>query len=487
MSLLFEIEFLTGVCRAASFQEKGEADWPPQPDRVFSALTATWAARGKHKVERDALEWMERQEPPTVHASEYSVRTAADVFVPPNDAKASGTPSKYLRVLPEMRGRKSRTFPVACPEDPVMALVWPDCPSDEILEALNGIAHDLSYLGHSASLVRCRFLQKSDVEQPYRSKRALRRVYPGRLRELEEAHDEARDENSGRSEIRPGELVSEPAQDQPEVAERGEWLVLEAIGGMVPPDIRASALICRAIRRALMSGYRRANMANKIPRVVSGHEPGGKPTRQPHLAIVPMAFAGFPHADGRVFGFSLIPPTGISLPEIPGFLKAFAAIAPYDEGQERRVFILEESYLRGQLQLSPVGEAAKRSLSAGPYLQSASVWASVTPIVLDRHLKKNDENEIREIVAMSCENSGLPRPNVDQIYAGKHSSVEGVPSTRLSHCAPPWTRWKVPKALSTRSLFHVAIDFEQEVRGPVLLGAGRFTGLGLCRGIKAGG
>ena len=483
MSLLLEIEFLTGVCRAASFQEKGEADWPPQPDRVFSALTATWAARGKREDERDALEWMERQEPPTVHASEHSVRTAPDVFVPPNDLRASKTSSRYLQVLPEMRGRQPRTFPVACPEDPVMAFVWPDSPSGEILETLNKIAQDLSYLGHSASLVRCRFTQKSGERQPYLAKRASRRVYPGRLRELEQAHDE----NPARPEIRPGEFVSEPFQDQPEAAESGEWLVLEAIGGTILPDIRASALVCRAIRRALMGGYRRANMANEIPRVVSGHDSDGKPTRQPHLAVVPMAFAGFPHADGRVFGFALIPPTGISLSEIPGFLKAFAAITPYDEGQERRVLILQEFSLRGQLQLSPVGDLTKRSLSPDPYLKSASVWASVTPVVLDRHLKKNDENEVRKIVAMSCENAGLPRPNAEQVFVGKHSSVEGAPSTRLFHNAPPWTRWKVPKALATRSLFHVAIDFGQEVRGPVLLGAGRFTGLGLCRGIKIGG
>ena len=481
MSLLFKIEFLTGVCRAASFQERGEADWPPQPDRVFSALTATWAARGKREDERDALEWLERQEPPTVHAKEHSTRAAPDVFVPPNDARASRASDKYLKVLPEMRGRHPRKFPVACPEDPFVTLVWPDCPSDEILEILNGIARDLSYLGHSTSLVHCRFLQKSDVEQFSHGKRALRRVYPGRLRELEQAHDE----NPVRPKIRPGEFVSEPAlsarSDTP-----GEWLVLEAIGGLVP-DIQASALVCRAIRRALMSGYRRVNMADEIPRAVSGHEPGGKPTRQPHLAIAPMAFAGFPHADGRVFGFSIIPPAETSLSDIPGFPEAFAAISRYDEGQERRVLLLEESSLCGPLQLSPVvsGDTTKRSLSVGPYLRPAHVWASVTPIVLDRHLKKDDENEVRELIAASCENVGLPRPGLDRIYIGKHSSINGSPPARPSYRAPPWTRWKVPKALATRSLFHVAIDFEQKkIHGPVLLGAGRFTGLGLCRGIQ---
>ena len=472
VNLLLEIEFLTRVCRAASFEARGEADWPPQPDRVFSALVATWAARGELEDEREALEWLEQQEAPTVHASEHYPRTAPDVFVPPNDVRAS------IKVLPERRPRQPRRFPVACPDDPIMELVWPDCPEIKTLDVLDGIARDISYLGHSSSLVRCRFLRVSGAARRHQKKRAQRRVYPGRLQELELAHHE----NPVRPRIRPGEFVPESIPiDQPE--DPSEWLVLEAIGGVVP-DIQASALVCRAIRRALMSGYRRAGMADEIACVISGHEPDGKPTRRPHLAIVPMAFAGFPHADGRVFGFSLIPPAGTTLSEIPGFREAFAEIAPHDAGQERRVLILKESSLHGQLQLSPVGDMTKRSLSTDPYLKPASVWASVTPIILDRHLKRNDENEVRELVAASCENAGLPRPSLDQIYIGKHSSVNGAPPARPSYRAPPWTRWKVPKALSTRSLFHVVIDFEQERPGPVLLGAGRFTGLGLCRGIK---
>ena len=477
MNLSLEIEFLTGVCRAASYEAPGVADWPPQPDRVFSALVATWAARGELEDEREALEWLEKQEPPTVHASKHSARTAPDVYVPPND--------KYLGVIPERRSnsRHPRRFPVACPDHPVIELVWPDCPEISMFETLDGIARDLSYLGHSASLVRCRFLQVSGVARRHQDKRqkrcALRRIYPGRLQELEQAHHK----NPIRPEICPGEFVPELLQSQSEAP--SEWLVLEIIDGLIP-DIRASALVCRAIRRVFMSGYRRAGMADKIPCIISGHEPNGKPTRKPHLAIVPMAFAGSPYADGRVFGFSLIPPREVTLSEIPGFREAFAAVTSYDAGQERRVLMLKESSLPGQLQLSPVGSPSKASLSTVPYLKPAFVWASVTPIILDRHLKRHDENEVRELVAAACENVRLPRPGLDQIYVGKHSAVNGMPPSRPSYRAPPWTRWKVPEALSTRSLIHVVINFEQKIRGPVLLGAGRFTGLGLCRRIKAG-
>ena len=46
MPLILEIEHLLGVAFAAQSAASSAPDWPPQPDRVFSALVATWGARG---------------------------------------------------------------------------------------------------------------------------------------------------------------------------------------------------------------------------------------------------------------------------------------------------------------------------------------------------------------------------------------------------------------------------------------------------------
>ncbi|HEY2540043.1 MAG TPA: type I-U CRISPR-associated protein Csb2, partial [Stellaceae bacterium] len=45
MTLVLEIEHLLGVAFAARSQASDVPDWPPQPDRAYSALVATWAAR----------------------------------------------------------------------------------------------------------------------------------------------------------------------------------------------------------------------------------------------------------------------------------------------------------------------------------------------------------------------------------------------------------------------------------------------------------
>ena len=502
MSLVLEIEFLTGACRAAHSPASEAPDWPPQPDRVFSALVAAWAGRGEQPTERKALEWLEQVPPPVVHASEYTARLAPACFVPPNDFQspkgalyrkgwyrdflASGRrpPEKggkkkaweqALSTHPGYRQRKERRFPVARPDDPSMSLVWTEEPAPGVLEALDRIARDTSYVGHSASLVRCRFLQVDSAKPPYPGVPARRTVYPGRLAELETAHRA----NPVRPVIRPGASTSRtPATSTVEPST--EWLVLEAIEGQTP-DLRASALVCRTVRRALMSGYGRAGTGGAIPEIVSGHTLDRSPTRLSHLAVVPLAFAGYPHADGRVFGFALVPPAGTSLRSIPGLVRAFEEVASYDPGRERRVLTLEGSPLSKPLHLAPAGTAPVSSLSPEPYLESAQVWASVTPIVLDRHLKRNDDREIREIIAGACENAGLPRPDPDRIQVGKHSAIEGAPPARPRAGAPPWTRWKTPESLASRSLVHAVIDFGCPTTGPVLLGAGRFTGLGLCR------
>ncbi len=479
MGLVLEIEFLTGVCRASHGPGEDGPDWPPQPDRVFSALVSAWAARGERPEERAALEWLEGQPPPVIHASDQSSRTTPEVFVPPNDTRESKAAKKYIQVLPDRRRRQARRFPTARPNDPLMALVWPEEPETAVCEALNAIARHVGYVGHSASLARCRFLcgETPALQHPVRGTR--RRVYPGRMRELEEAHRL----NPVRPTIRPGASVfpeQTSAQQQP-----GEWLVLEAIDGTVP-DIRAAAPVCRLLRHTLMSGYGRTGRGNAIPEIVSGHAPDGAPTRQPHIAIAPMAFAGFPNADGCLFGFALIPPRGKTLEAIDGFRAAFGKVSHYDQDRERRVLTLEGDPLAEALRLAPAGSGAgtKRSLSPDPYLAPSQLWASATPVVLDRHLKRKDDREVRELVARACGNVGLPRPNPERIRVGKHSAVEGMPPARPLAGAPPWTRWKLPKSLASRPLVHIVIDFEQEVPGPVLLGAGRFTGLGLCRSLE---
>jgi len=131
---------------------------------------------------------------------------------------------------------------------------------------------------------------------------------------------------------------------------------------------------------------------------------------------------------------------------------------------------------------------SRRSLDPAPYIAESRVWASCTPIVLDRHLKETAnaarQDEIDRLIVRACVNIGLPEP--DQVVAGKHSAIEGAPAAYPSGNAPAWTRWRLPPGLVSRQLTHAVLRFKEPVRGPVILGAGRFLGLGLCRGLDPG-
>lgn len=478
MTLVLNIEYLLGVAFAARDRSSDAPEWPPQPDRVFSALVAAWGARGDQNEERQALEWLELQSSPEIIASDGHPRTAPIAFVPPNDAESGrvGNPA----VLPSMRSRQARRFPAFRPDDPVVSLVWHDAtPDSDTLAALNTVAADTAYVGHSASLTRCRF---RDGDAPPASAVPARKwVYRGRLKELES--------DFHASPVRrpsPGAPVG-PAMDSPAQVNVGvfsdRWLVLEHVDGEMP-DLRAAALVTKELRNALMSGYREIGLGELIPAAISGHSPDGQPSSAPHLSIVPLAFVGARHASGNVLGFALIPPR-IDDPLVgDDFRRAFRRILRFrdsGDGTEQRPRLILNRF--DQLAFEVGNESGKRSLDPTAYVREARLWASCTPIVLDRHLKSigNEarQQEIEGLIRQACIYVGLPEPKTVSI--GKHSAIEGAPSAYPSGGAPRWMGWKLPESLASRQLTHAIIEFPDTVRGPVILGAGRFVGLGLCR------
>jgi CRISPR-associated protein Csb2 len=473
MALVLEIEHLLGVAFAAQSPANGVPDWPPQPDRVFSALIAAWGARGEQAGERRALEWLEAQPVPEIAASGGFARTSAVVFVPPNDPQTGRVGN--LSVMPSSRSRQPRRFPAYRPDDPVVRLVWRGVEADDkTVATLNALAADTPYIGHSSSLTRCRFRMGGAPES---TTAARRRVYPGRLAELE------RDYNARpRRRPSPGEDVRPAAPGKEEPARSSfsdRWLVLEHVGGEMP-DLRAAALVAKAVRCVLMSGYRKNGQEAAIPSFVSGHAADGAPYVEPHLAIAPLAFLGTQYADGRVFGFALIPPGEGKLLDDPEFQRAVRAVAAWKGDRGRRELALKCDGL--DLAFTPSGEGERRSLDPQPYVAVARTWATCTPIVLDRHLKAKGnaqrDAEIASLLRHACANIGLPEPA--QIAAGKHSAIRGAPPAYPSGRRPPWTRWRLPDSLSSRQLTHAVLQFAEPVRGPVMLGAGRFVGLGLC-------
>ena len=82
------------------------------------------------------------------------------------------------------------------------------------------------------------------------------------------------------------------------------------------------------------------------------------------------------------------------------------------------------------------------------------------------------------MIAQACENIGLPRPT--EVSATATSAFRGAPSAGQM---PLMLR----KDRTQKRQTHAVIRFENPVVGPVLLGAGRYRGYGLCRPLREGG
>ena len=483
--LVLEIEYLGGVCYAARDQVSSEPDWPPQPDRVYSALVATWGMQGEDDRFRPALTWLEQQAVEGVYASDYNARQIGNAYVPVNDALT----------LAERRSRQPRQFPAALPDDPLVEIIWTEEPEQEILDLLDDLARDTASVGHSASLTRCRFRRGESV-RPNLRQAPQRRIGAGRLATLEASY------HAGRRPP-PGDIVIDhPANDATSAGTTKfgrNWLVLELHANSFVPSITAFPLYAKAMRDTLLAGFDAIGMT--VPEVISGHQPDGSPTAKPHMAVLPLADLGWQHARGTLMGFGLALPPAFDNPHdnpdtfqlLQGVMAALNAKAVNQYGTRL-------------LQLCPRGDDAKRfmielhlasvtgrqSLKPSRYSRPSRYWATATPIVLDRHLKQPPgdarQQEIEAIIVQACRNIGLPEPasitegssaGRPAIQLGKHSGISGATPAHPSVTGTR-PRWRLPPALRSREMCHAVIRFAQPVSGPVILGAGRFHGMGLC-------
>lgn len=481
--LVLEIAWVGGFARLARHPADPEPDWPPEPDRIFSALVASYGAGGEDRDERAALLWLESLDPPEIDAVETTTRDTVTVFVPPND----------VATLPAQRRRQPRTFPTVTldPDAPFhLRLIWREVNPADHLPALKALAERTSHVGHSASFVRCRFVTCVPAAGVGEPRPAQRAPYPGRLQALQELYLRhrqgdvmARSRPSMRSGRAPRSQKQRPCG--PFAGQVEDWVVLAHAGGQ-RPDLRATAVLGEIARNALLESWTDVHGLTP-PTWLSGHAPNGGPTCEPHLAVVPLANVGWEYSDGALFGLAFVPPRSIAEQWKDDTAEAFDRRVKWEQALDR---LLARAAEPGVVELGPrsgrwrwrlrPNSLERASLDPSRYFGPSKTWASVTPVVLDRHLKDPWPSGVDEAVDQlrsACERAGLPAP--DQVVVTKHAGVRGSPPAWPPTGAPPWSAWARRKCFGQRPMVHVQLHFPEPIAGPLLLGAGRFVGLGL--------
>jgi len=483
------IRYLNGWAMATHPADRKRPEWPPHPDRIFMALAAAHFETNGDTNEAAILERLELQ-PPLLRAARHQERETVTAYVPVNDTasplKGSGKTQRPLAPLgsfPVGRDRQARQFPVALPDDPVVHLRWPDLElSPTEGRALAGLCAKVTCVGHSASLVQV-WLEDAEQDNEADSRPELLPVggsaaryrlrvpAPGRLERLRADYvAKVRPRASAWCGYDP-RVESPPETKAPATCFDPALLVLRKIDG---PDLglESTLLVTRALRDTVLS------VCWEPPEWISGHQQDRSPSERDHMAFLPLPHVGRAHADGHLLGLALAVPRDVPRDERQRCLGPLL----FDErGYPRTIELkmgrlglwhlrLEEREYR-PLALRP------ETWTAAPPAESARRWATVTPISLDRHPKARDRwEEIENSIRRSRSRIGLPEPTdivlspVSLFIGAPHGERfptlrRGIGGSRVQHT-------------------HAVLTFAEPVRGPVLLGAGRYRGYGLCRPLQ---
>lgn len=533
--LALEVELLTGRYTAARPGNRDRPEWPPHPARLYSALVAAWAyEEPPDQRERAVLSWLAEQGAPSITCSpddRQHERSPVAHYVPVNDidvvesrwtrtyralreaeaqaaaagpgqattrslkrleqlrakagtdstrlaAEGAATTDK-LRILADRREKQSRTFPTTVPEETRIRFTWPAAtPGDGDEEVLDALAARVSRLGHSSSSVSVRLVAPGDDDNATYipddgGDRVLRVPAAGLLERLEVAHARhlGRDPRTLPAALVPYSRAVPARHTVPESLLGRDWVVLGRTAGPRLPLPRALS-VARLLRTELL---RHADQPP--PRLLAGN-PAARPGEvELQLAVVPLPFVGRRHADGELLGVALVFPQAALDADRKAVLLATARWL--DAGGELQFG------RTGALRLDAEGpEPQRQTLRPATWCRRSRFWASVTPVTLDgvgrallrgtREERTAAEDRAVEQIRRDCEQLGLPSPISVQIDTD--GPLVGVPPRRAF---PPARTGAAPGV-------HVRLVFAEPVAGPLLLGAGRWLGQGLCRPYRPG-
>jgi CRISPR-associated protein Csb2 len=394
------VTYLTGRVYSAAFDDgddKAEPEWPPHPSRLFSALVSAWGDGGAEEELRPALEWLENQEAPEIHAGSCTVRKLVKPFVPVNDS----------RTLPEDRPRKPRAFPSATLSHPDVYFIWRTQPPESVRSALDQILNRTSSLGHSSSLVAVEMADGIPAgpwtawhpDAP--SGTRLRIAYPDRLKDLIKRYERfQKDPNKiHRPSLGRTTLYDEPAEAREEAPQGvfDRMIILRRDEGP-RASLRSALSVVAALRGAML-----ALAPQPIPEFVSGHAAEStdeNPVRsvRSHVALAALPFAGALHATGDLLGVAVL---------LPKMLTEEERTICWGIASE----IKELRMPWGLWKVSVTdAEEQRRAILPETWTRPCNAWSTVTPFVFDRYPKDPYGQEAEQIVRDAFLRVGLPEP-----------------------------------------------------------------------------
>jgi len=490
----------------------GTGDWPPCPARLFQALLAG-TARGAHVPDavRRSLDWLERLPPPTVAAPAGKRGVAYTNFVPNNDIDAKlspGSKADYGKSVAATRVGK-RIQPVLFSSDVPLVYCWKIDEDCEHVATLKSGFNGLYQLGRGVDMAWADAQVVDAQEAQERLQQHRGKVYtpsggvtaggtdmlcprPGSRESLTFRFEAMRDrfrlgKAAGKRQTifvqpprpylakhsyaaPPERIVFELREGREKVGQYGyfRWRLDKVAQLIEESRDKAANCLCEAAPdlKGLVERYligRGATDEDKLARV----------------QIVPVPSIGHSEADMAVRRIAIQVPQACRI-AADDLKWAFSHVAWTDD----------DGVVVKELQS---GSSEDRVF--GRYLRGALQWRSVTPLVLPIDVgfrKKRAPLRYGRVVgsvrveeesrAISAVYKALRHADVTAAVASVRVQREAF--ERRGTRAEPFS---VGTRFSRELLWHVEIVFKERVMGPLLLGNGRYLGLGLLRPTEATG
>lgn len=501
-ALLIEVHLSTG-------RYHGAGDWPPAPFRLFQALVAgayggRWA--GEERAGKDAaFRWLESLPPPLIAAPAYRPGRAVMQYVPNNDLDAKGGDTRRTS---EIRAPKRRQPMLLEPPSPgagcPILYVWPiagdDAGEGGPAARIAALAARLHTLGHG---IDAAYANAELADWPTAEARLAAHggavfrpsggqvgpgdpqcPVPGSLDSLHARHAErARQfqmQGRGRNRVvdfrRPAKPDCAPmAYDAPPHRLLFDLRDAETLDAFSPwPQARIAAL-ATTLRDAAAARLTRALPAEaaRIERLLVGRS-AGEADKAQRPRILPLPSRGATHTDPAIRRLLVEVPPNCPL-DIRDLAWAFTGLPVAVDGDGVVHSQLVPADDRAMLR--HYGIAA----GSGP-VAGAGLWRTVTPLVLPAP---------RSALPLGTPLSGSGRRAAEAEAAAalrqalRHAGhLQGVTGLRVQR--DPWSRhgeraerFAEGTRFAPTRLWHAEIRFAAPVTGPLVVGDGRYLGLGL--------
>ena len=490
-SLLIAVRFHEGRYYGQEDGFNGVDGWPPSPGRLFQALVAG-AARGARLLPEDerALKWLERLDPPKIAAPSVRRGRAVRLFVPNNDLDAvGGDPAR----ISEIRVGKQWRPCFFDHKEPIL-YVW-DFESGSVqAERVCAVALRVCQLGRGIDMAWAsgRVMDRDEADailnthagSLHTPRGAGKTATPhhGTLDSLADRYRRRRTrlitEGSGRKSRQlfvqpPKAFFRHTAYDAP--PRHLHFELRGPKGEFCPRPVATTVPLLVGLRDAAARRLQEAlpPKSAMIERLIVGRGAGGQDMVQ-RIRIIPVPSIGTEHTVPSIRRILVEVPSDCPI-RVDDLKWAFGGLQPYDL-QTGEVWV-------GSLVSTEDSQMASR------FMRQARTFQTTTPAALPgvhrRRLGIADEKSASERSREEALASGAV------VQALRHAGVRVRPTDIRVQREPLQRRgvraelFAAGSRFSKHALWHVELRFAEPISGPLIIGDGRFCGLGLMEPIMA--